>query len=239
MKKALVSITLMILLMSACSPQAQATDLPPVVSEQATQIGAALTPAQRAAIAALSENLGPAADQIRLVSTEAVDWPDSCLGISMDEIACAQAIVPGFRVVLEADGRQVEYRTNEDATVIRPATTALTWNRDGGIAGFCDNLTIYRSGEIYGTDCNTAQAVEKRLTDLLSTEEIATMNEWIAEYGVVEIDASDPEGVADGMTVNLKLFGTGNEQITSPAVQQVLLQFVQQLNQKLYESSNQ
>lgn len=235
MKRVLVSITLMILIIGACSPQAQPTDLPPVIEEQATQMGVDLTPAQRAAISALSQNLGLAVDQINLISTEAVDWPDSCLGTSMEEIACAQAITSGFRVLLEADGRQVEYRTNEDGTVILPATVALTWKREGGIAGFCDNLTIYLSGEVQGTNCNTAEAVESRLADLLSPEEIATMNEWISKYGVVEIDASDPQGVADGMTVNLKLLGTGTEQITSPAVQQLLLQFVQQLNQKLYE----
>ncbi|MEO8355793.1 MAG: hypothetical protein ABI621_07755 [Chloroflexota bacterium] len=235
MKRVLVSITLMILIMSACSPQAQPTDLPPVIEEQVTQISADLTPTLRAVVSALSQNLGLAADQINLISTEAVDWPDSCLGISMDGIACAQAITSGFRVILEADGRQVEYRTNEDGTVILPATIALTWKREGGIAGFCDNLTVYLSGEVQGTNCNSAEAVENRLTDLLSAEEIATMNEWISKYGVVEIDASDPQGVADGMTVNLKLLGTGTEQITSPAVQQILLEFVQQLNKKLYE----
>jgi len=235
MKKVLISIALTILLFSACSPQAQPTDLPPVIGEQATQISADLTPAQRAAITTLSQNLGLAAEEIKLVSTEAVDWPDSCLGIAMDNIDCAQAITSGFRVMLEANGKQVEYRTNEDGTLILPATVALTWTREGGIAGFCDKLTIYLSGEVQGTNCKTAEVVQNRLADLLSAEEIATMNEWVSKYGVVEIDASDPKGVADGMTVKLKLFGAGSEQIIAPAVQQLLLQFVQQLNEKLLE----
>jgi hypothetical protein len=234
MKRVLLSISLMILLFAACSPQAQPTDLPPEIEEQATQISENLTPAQSAAILAVSQNLGVAAEQIRLVSTEAVEWPDSCLGISMEDIACAQVITPGFRVILDAAGTQVEYRTNEDGTVILPATVALTWNRVGGIAGFCDNLTVYLSGEVQGSNCNTSQMVEKRLTDLLTPEEIATLNEWVSKYDVVEIDASDPKDVvADAMTVNFKLFGTGSEQITSPEVQQILLQFVQDLNQRL------
>lgn len=235
MRKVLMSITLMVLIFSACAPQAQPTDLPPEVGEPATQISENLTPAQSAAISTLSENLGLATDQIKLISTEAVDWPDSCLGITMEGIACAQVITPGFRVLLEANGRQVEYRTNEDGSIIRPATVALTWERAGGIAGFCDTLTIYLSGEVQGMNCKSAEAVEKRLADLLSAEEIATMNEWIANYGVVEIDASDPKNVADAMTVKLKLFGAGSEQITSPSVQQILLQFVQQVNEKLYQ----
>lgn len=233
MKKVLVSITLIILAIGACSPQAQPTDLPPDVEEQLTPIGADLTPAQRIAITTLSDNLGLPVDQIKLVSTEAVDWPDSCLGIATEGIACAQLITPGFRVILEANGRQVEYRTNQDATIIRPATVALTWQRSGGIAGFCDSLTIYLSGEVHGNTCNSGQVVESRLTDLLSAEEIATLDEWVSKYGVVEIDASDPKGVADAMSVTLRLIGTGTEQITSQTDQQLLLQFVQGLYQKL------
>lgn len=233
MKKVLISITLMIFMLSACAPQAQATDLPSDIGEQATQISVDITPAQRAALSALSQNLDLTPEQIKLVSTEAVDWPDGCLGISMEGISCAQVITPGFRVTLEADGRQVEYRTNQDGSLIRPETAAITWKRVGGIAGFCDSLTIYLSGEVQGSTCNNTEIVEKGLTDLLSAKEIATMNEWISKYGMVEIDASDPEGVSDRMSVNLKLFGTGTEQITSPEVQQILLQFVQDLNQKL------
>jgi hypothetical protein len=37
------------------------------------------------------------------------------------------------------------------------------------------------------------------------------------------------------MTVKLQLMGKGTEQIASPEVQQILLQFVQELNTKLME----
>lgn len=233
MSKVLLSISLVVLLLAACSPMGQPADLPEEIGEQATQVSESLTPAQRAAIDIVVQNLGLAAEQVRLVSTEAVEWPDSCLGIAMEGVACAQVITPGHRIVLDVAGKQVEYRTNEDGTVVLPATVALTWSRVGGIAGFCDNLTIYLSGEVQATNCNTSQVVENRLTDVLSAEEIATLNDWITRHGLVEIDASDPEGVADRMTIDLKLFGTGTEQITSPEVQQILLQFVQSLNDRL------
>jgi len=233
MKRVLLSFTLMILLIAACAPQAQATGLPPDVEEAVTQISTDLTPAQRIAISKLAENLGITPDQIKLVSTEAMDWPDSCLGIVTEGVACAQVITPGFRVILETNGKQVEYRTNQDATIISPATVALTWKRSGGIAGFCDSLTIFLSGEVQATNCKNTEIIEKRLTDLLTAEEMATLNEWISKYGTVEIDASDPANVADAMSVTLQLMGTGTEQITSPEVQQILLQFVQDLNQKL------
>lgn len=233
MKKLLVSMILIMIVVSACAPQAAATEEPTPVEEQPTHISTDLTPAQRIAISTLAENLGLTPDKIKLVSTEAVDWPDSCLGISMEGIACAEVITPGFRVTLEADGKHVEYRTNQDASVIRPATIALTWKRSGGIAGFCDNLTIYLSGEVQGTTCKGSAVVEKRLSELLSREEITTMNEWIMKYGTVDIDTSDPVGAADAMTVKLHMAGLGTEKITSQAVQQILMQFVQNLNQKL------
>ena len=75
--------------------------------------------------------------------------------------------------------------------------------------------------------------MEKNLSQLLTPEQIATMNEWLMKYGTVDIDASDPKGVADAMTVKLHLAGLGTEKMTSQAVQQVVLQFIQDLNQKL------
>lgn len=232
MKRFLVSIMLMMILISACAPQAAATQ-EPAIEEQPTHINVDLTPAQRIAISKLAENLGITPDKIKLVSNEAVDWPDSCLGVSIEGIMCSQIVTPGFRVVLEADGKQVEYHTNQDASVIVPATVALTWTRSGGIAGFCDSLTIYLSGEVQGTTCKHGEIVEKSLSQVLSPEQIATMNEWLMKYGSVDIDASDPVGAADAMTVKLHLAGLGTEKMTSKAIQQVLLQFIQDLNQKL------
>jgi hypothetical protein len=237
MKRVLLSMILVVILISACAPQAAATEQSAEVEEQPTHVNVDLTPAQRIAISKLAENLGLTPDKIKLVSTEAVDWPNACLGIEMEGIACAEVITPGFRVTLEADGKKVEYHTNQDATVIHPATVALTWSRSGGIAGFCDNLTIFLSGEVQATSCKGNEVTEKRLNELLSREEIATMNEWLLKYGVVDIDESDPAGAADAMSVKLHLAGLGTEKMTSSAVQQVLLQFIQKLNQKLMKSS--
>jgi hypothetical protein len=199
-----------------------------------TAVPEEVTPAQKTAIEALSRNLGLAADEVKVVSVEAVEWPDACLGITQEDISCAQVVTPGYKIVLEANGKQVEYHTDETGSVVRPATVALTWSRSGGIAGFCDNLTIYLSGEVQATNCKqNGEVMEKSLSDLLTPQEIATMNEWISKYGQVEIDASDPKGAADAMSVKLTMYGTGTQQLTDQALQQVLLQFVQDLNQKL------
>jgi hypothetical protein len=162
-----------------------------------------------------------------------VDWPDSCLGVTVEGFACSQVVTPGFRIALEANGKQVEYHTNQDGTVIVPATVALTWSRNGGIAGFCDSLTIYFSGEAQGNNCKSGEMVEKSLGELLTAKEIATMNGWISKYGEINIDASDPKGVSDAMSVKLTLSGTGTQQNMVQASQQLLLTFAQDLYQEL------
>ncbi len=233
MKKLFVMLTLIILVIGACTPRAQATQEPVIAQPQPTHINTDLTPAQRVAISTLAKNLGITPDKIKLVSTEAVDWPDSCLGVQTEGIMCSQVVTPGFKVTLEANAKTVEYHTNQDASVIVPATVALTWKRSGGVAGFCDNMTIYLSGEVQATSCKKPDIVQKPLSELIPPAEIAVLNDWISKYGTVNIDASDPAGVADRMTVNLKLIGTGTQQLTSKDAQQLLLQFVQNLNQKL------
>ena len=235
MKKVWISVILLIWMFTACAPQMPA-DQPSIIIEMptSTNIPANLTPAQGAAIAALSENLGLTANKIALVSTEAVDWPDDCLGVVDEWLDCAQVITPGFRVLLEANGRQVEYRTNEDGTHLRPATVALTWKREGGIAGFCDYMTVYLSGEVHGGSCKQGQYVEERLINVLSKEEIAKLDQWVKNYGNINIDKSDPKGVSDRMVVVLTLIGTGVQQILSASNERELLNFAQELHQRLY-----
>src|SRR5688572_2334473 len=234
MKKVWMSIVLLIWMFTACVPQTP-TDQPSIFVESPplTDIPADLIPGQGAAIAVLSENLGLPADKITLVSTEPVDWPDDCLGVANEGLVCAQVITPGFRVILEANGKQVEYRTNEDGTQIRPATVALTWKREGGFAGFCDHMTVYLSGEVHGGTCKQGQYVEERLIDVLSEEEIAKLDEWVKNYGNINIDASDPKGVSDRMVVVLTLIGTGEQQTLSAFNERELLNFAQELYQRL------
>lgn len=239
MRKLLFILVVFVLMTIACAPEAATTAEPatpePETEEPSTptRIPVDLTPAQLAAINALSENLGLPTDEIQLVSTEAVGWPDGCLGIQQEGMMCTEAIVPGFRVILEANGREVEYRTNQDGTQIRPATVLITWTREGGIAGFCDHLTVYLSGEVQKTSCKGDEAIVESLAGVLSEAEISTLNEWAESYGNVSIDASDPKGVADRMVVTLEFTGLGTQQTVSGANEQDLLEFAQSLYQDL------
>ena len=233
MKMTLLVFAMFILLVTACAPGSAATEEPSSSDQEPppTNIPVDLTPAQLAAVTALSENLGLSPEDIKLVSTEAVEWPDGCLGVQEEGVMCTQAIVPGFRILLEANGRELEYRANEDGTQVRPATVLMRWKREGGIAGFCDYITVYLSGEVHKSSCKGGEPGEERLIDILSEDEIAKLDEWVMDYGTISIDASDPKGVSDRMVVTLEFIGLGSMDALSSTDENALLEFAQLLSQ--------
>src|SRR5260221_4760708 len=136
MKKYLRVFILAVWILTACAPKPQPTQqslLPnpdsypnasypnpsyPNGDTSLPQPPVDLTPAESAAISALSAALKLPADQIKLVSSEAVDWPDGCLGVQKIGVMCTQAIVPGYKIVLQANGSLYEFHTNKDGKQI-------------------------------------------------------------------------------------------------------------------------
>jgi hypothetical protein len=57
-------------------------------------------------------------DEVRVVSAEAVSWPDRSLGCPMPGTDYLQVITPGYRVVLAAGSEQVEYHTSDGGNPI-------------------------------------------------------------------------------------------------------------------------
>ena len=152
----------------------------------------------------------------------------------MQDVMCAQAITAGKIIVLEADGVEYTYHVSADGSLVQPATLALTWKREGGIAGFCDSLTVFLSGEIYGNQCKSQpNGTMGTFASLLSAEEREQFDAWIQELGSVNVDASDPEGVSDRMEVKLELFGKGEGSLAQ-ADEQALILWAQNAFQKLY-----
>jgi hypothetical protein len=103
---------ILVLGLAACSP----TDMPETGVEGIPNDlppQAVLEAANR-----LSEELGISVEEIEIVEFEQVEWPDACLGIPQEGQACAQVITPGFRVELEVNGQQYEFRSDETGTLI-------------------------------------------------------------------------------------------------------------------------
>ena len=187
-------------------------------------------PSQDAAIKQLAKNLAIAGSDVKLVSSAAVVWPDGCLGVALEGIMCSQIVTPGYLIVLEAAGRQYEYHTNEDASTIMPATLAMDWKQQGGIAGFCKSMTIYLSGEVYGLNCNPGG--DSR-TAVLTAAQRTQLYAWIGQFTSSTIDLSDPKGVADAMSRTADLNGTG-QQVPGDADQRAIFDFGQKLYMQLY-----
>jgi hypothetical protein len=184
----------------------------------------------------LAENLGLDESDISVVTNEPVEFPDACLGVVMQEVMCAEVLTPGRVVILEVDDVQYEYHVSEDGMRIQPATIALTWARDGGIAGFCDRLTVFLSGEVYGSRCaGQPDGTMGIFSNLLTDEQREQFGDWVRQYGEVSIDASDPKNVSDRMTVTLEFFGIGQRTSATTSDSQELLEFAQTIYQKLYE----
>lgn len=56
--------------------------------------------------------------EVEVVTIEPVQWRDGSLGCPQPGRNYPAVITPGFRIILEVDGDQVEYHTNLDGTVL-------------------------------------------------------------------------------------------------------------------------
>ena len=232
MKKLLFALVLIAILAAACgAPASQPTPLstqpPPTSIPSPTETPVELTPAQLAAIKLLAEALGVPVSEIEVVSTEAVEWPDSCLGVSRPNIRCARVITPGFRVILEANGEQYEYHTDEDGSAVASAAATLTWHREGGFAGFCDDL-IVAMGQAQASSCKSGEVYP---LGALTDEEMAQFKKWAESFGSVVIEMRDP-ATADAMTTVLTFNGNGDGQ-PAGAEQQAMLAWAQAVYDRL------
>ncbi len=60
----------------------------------------------------LSQRLGVNVNDIKLAEIARVEWGDTSLGNPQPGMFYAQVIVPGFKMLLEADGLTSEYHTD-------------------------------------------------------------------------------------------------------------------------------
>jgi hypothetical protein len=56
---------------------------------------------------------GVDAASVKVISSEAVTWPNGALGCGKPGEMVTQAIVPGYRIELEANGQRYTYHTSE------------------------------------------------------------------------------------------------------------------------------
>ncbi len=172
----------------------------------------ATEPIIKAARNALMAGLGKAAAAAKAVTVEAVEWRDACLEIVRPDGACAQVITPGFRVLFEVNGRTHEVRTNQDGSLalLAPAAAGgavLIWHREGGIAGFCDDLTITAAGAVNISSCKGSLA-QSPIQTTLDSAQLAQLQTWLAQWAPLDYRMKDP-AQADAMLQTLTFKGQG------------------------------
>lgn len=79
-------------------------------------------PPEQAARDDLAARFAVSVGEIEVVSVEAMDWPDACLGLAAPGEVCAQVVTPGFEVTLAFGDGQFVYHTNENGTLARFAS---------------------------------------------------------------------------------------------------------------------
>ena len=221
-----------LLILAACAPQALTEE--PANANPTVEDAQSFDSIEDAIIQRLAENLGFKKNDISVKSNVEVEFGDACMDIAFPDAVCAQVVTPGRVIVLEANGSEYEYRTSVDGDFIQPATFALIWTREGGIAGFCDRLTMFLSGEIYGMNCRSQpKEMASNFATLFSAQDQKQFNAWFLKYGEINLDVSDPEGVSDRMMNTLVFYGNGSGK-ANKADEQALLEWVQSLYQKLY-----
>ena len=85
--------------------------------------------------------------------------------------------------------------------------SVLTWNRSGGIAGFCDEVTVYASGFAKVVNCKSATETAVFLTETQREQR----DGWVKTLKPIDYTQSDP-ATADAMTVSLTFAGRGAQQ---------------------------
>ncbi len=67
------------------------------------------------------QNFNVNESQINILQIQDVEWPDSCLGISQPDQMCLQVITPGYRIIVEVQGKKIILHANRDGSRILQA----------------------------------------------------------------------------------------------------------------------
>ncbi len=98
------------------APSPSSLELPttPPPTGRTASPGTVQAPGVDGAVADLAAHLGVPADAVTVVSLEEVTWPDGSLGCPQPGMSYTQALVPGQRLVLAAEGREFSYHAGRE-----------------------------------------------------------------------------------------------------------------------------
>ncbi|RIK42554.1 MAG: hypothetical protein DCC55_08595 [Chloroflexi bacterium] len=196
-------------------PTAPPASDPPALAEDLSQ-----APPVQMALQLLRQQLqlGPEASEI--VSLEPVDWPDQCLGISLPDRLCAPAITPGYRIIVRAEDREYEYRTDQEGSRIELAaapepalgSVAIVWRQ---VEDICAEAEIDAQQVAFG-QCGGARMTVPLVSEMNRPQELAGFVQRYASFS-----ADTPAG-------EITFTGQGTNPAT-PAEQRMIAEWVRQV----------
>lgn len=93
---------------------------------------------------------------------------------------------------------------------------AFAWHREGGIAGFCDDVAVYLTGLVTASDCKGFNA-----HTYLTASQLEQLYSWVD--GLSNIDYDDRNApLADGMNITLVLAGNGQKQADEQTIRDII-----------------
>jgi hypothetical protein len=114
-KKKIIAGVLLIamLVMAGCSTQTPASRIVSAKEGYTVQEKSLIEKAKQD----LSKRLSIPEDQISLKSIESVEWSDTSLGCPEKGKMYAQVVVPGYKIILEAQGKTYEYHAGGSSVI--------------------------------------------------------------------------------------------------------------------------
>ncbi|OGO36740.1 MAG: hypothetical protein A2Z03_05865 [Chloroflexi bacterium RBG_16_56_8] len=93
---------------------------------------------------------------------------------------------------------------------------ALAWHREGGFAGFCDDVGVYLTGLVIASDC---KGFNEQF--YLTASQLEQVYGWVDGLKNIDYSYKDP-AVVDAMSMTLVLSGAGQEEPSEEDIRSIL-----------------
>jgi len=122
-----------------------------------------------------------------------------------------------------------ELQTGTEFTYDMNDGLILSWHREGGLAGVCNDLSIYDTGKVIATDCKHDASILVG-EDWLNKDQLAKMFLWEENLALFEY-APQTDATADAVQIYLNFNGNGD--IVTESDQQAVSTFAQDLYEEI------
>jgi hypothetical protein len=116
-------------------------------------------------------------------------------------------------LLMTACGASPQPSAMPEATPSSPAEEiVLTWHREGGIAGFCDNLSVSNTGTVVASTCKGNRDEEIGRSQL-TPEQLEKLETWVENYASFHYQQKDA-ATADAMSLQIAFTGKSDRPAT-------------------------